>query len=44
VQQYANYYATNWIGDWGLGDLSVLLLLAAVLLVRPRGLAGAVAT
>jgi branched-chain amino acid transport system permease protein len=43
VQQYANYYGTNWIGDWGLGDLSVLLLLAAVLLVRPRGLAGAVA-
>ncbi len=43
VQQYANYYATNWIGDWGLGDLSVLLLLAAVLLVRPRGLAGTVA-
>jgi len=43
VQQYANYYGTNWIGDWGLGDLSVLLLLAVVLLVRPRGLAGAVA-
>ena len=43
VQQYANYYATNWIGDWGLGDLSVLLLLAAVLLVRPRGLAGTAA-
>ena len=42
LQQYANYYGTNWIGDWGLGDLSVLLLLAAVLLVRPRGLAGAV--
>jgi branched-subunit amino acid ABC-type transport system permease component len=43
VQQYANYYATNWIGDWGLGDLAVLLLLAVVLLARPRGLAGAVA-
>jgi branched-chain amino acid transport system permease protein len=35
VQQYANYYASS-----GLGDLSVVLLLAAVLLVRPRGLAG----
>ena len=43
LQQYANYYATNWIGDWGLGDLAVLLLLAVVLLARPRGLAGAVA-
>ena len=43
LQQYANSYATNWIGDWGLGDLAVLLLLAAVLLARPRGLAGAVA-
>ena len=43
VQQYANYYATNWIGDWGSATSSVLLLLAAVLLVRPRGLAGAVA-
>ena len=43
LQQYANYYSTNWIGDWGLGDLAVLLLLAAVLLARPRGLAGAVA-
>jgi branched-chain amino acid transport system permease protein len=43
LQQYANYYATNWIGDYGLGDLSVLLLLALVLLARPRGLAGAFA-
>ena len=43
TQQYANYYATNWIGDWGLGDLAVLLLLAGVLLVRPRGLAGTAA-
>ena len=39
VQQYANYYASS-----GLGDLSVVLLLGLVLLVRPRGLTGAVAT
>jgi branched-chain amino acid transport system permease protein len=38
VQQYANYYASS-----GLGDLSVVLLLALVLLVRPRGLSGALA-
>jgi branched-chain amino acid transport system permease protein len=36
VQQYANYYASS-----GLGDLSVVLLLGLVLLVRPRGLSGA---
>ena len=35
TQQYANYYASS-----GLGDLSVVLLLALVLLVRPTGLAG----
>ena len=34
VQQYANYYASS-----GIGDLSVTLLLALVLLVRPGGLA-----
>ena len=39
VQQYANYYASS-----GMGDLSVVLLLALVLLARPRGLAGAFAT
>jgi branched-chain amino acid transport system permease protein len=39
VQQYANYYAS----DYGLGDISVFLLLAVVLLARPRGLAGALA-
>jgi branched-chain amino acid transport system permease protein len=33
IQQYANYYASS-----GLGDLSVVLLLAIVLLVRPTGL------
>jgi branched-chain amino acid transport system permease protein len=38
VQQYANYYASS-----GLGDLSVVLLLGAVLLVRPRGLSGSFA-
>ncbi len=37
-QQYANYYASS-----GLGDLSVVLLLAVVLLVRPAGLSGATA-
>ena len=36
VQQYANYYASS-----GIGDLSVVLLLALVLLVRPGGLAAA---
>jgi branched-chain amino acid transport system permease protein len=39
VQQYANYYASS-----GLGDLSVVLLLGIVLLARPRGLGGALAT
>jgi branched-chain amino acid transport system permease protein len=34
-QQFANYYAAS-----GVGDLSVVLLLAAVLLVRPAGLLG----
>ena len=38
VQQYANYYASS-----GLGDLSVVLLLVIVLLVRPRGLSGSFA-
>lgn len=35
VQQFANYYAAS-----GIGDLSVVLLLAVVLLVRPQGLLG----
>ncbi len=35
VQQLANYYAAS-----GVGDLSVVLLLALVLLVRPRTLQG----
>jgi branched-chain amino acid transport system permease protein len=37
VQQYTNYYASA-----GLGDMVVVLLLGVVLLVRPRGFAGAV--
>ncbi|MGA4507576.1 branched-chain amino acid ABC transporter permease [Propionibacteriaceae bacterium G1746] len=37
VQQFANYYAG------GTGDLAVVLALAVVLLVRPRGLMGATA-
>lgn len=35
-QQYANYYAAAW-----LGDFVVVILLAVVLLVRPDGLLGA---
>jgi branched-chain amino acid transport system permease protein len=35
VQQLANYYAAS-----GVGDLSVVLLLAVVLLARPRTLEG----
>jgi branched-chain amino acid transport system permease protein len=43
VQQYANYYAADWL-DWsGAGDVSVMLLLATVLLLRPAGLAPKVA-
>jgi len=39
AQQYANYY-----GSSGMGDIVVVALLGLVLLVRPRGLAGAFAT
>ena len=43
VQQYANYYVADWL-DWsGAGDVSVMLLLASVLLLRPTGLAPKVA-
>jgi branched-chain amino acid transport system permease protein len=38
VQQFANYYTTS-----GLGDLAVVVLLAALLLLRPRGLTGRLA-
>ena len=35
LQQFANYYASA-----GVGDISVVMLLALVLLVRPSGLSG----
>ncbi|GAA2493886.1 branched-chain amino acid ABC transporter permease [Actinocorallia cavernae] len=38
VQQFANYYTTA-----GLGDVAVVVLLAALLLIRPRGLTGRLA-
>lgn len=38
VQQFANYYTAA-----GLGDLAVVVLLAALLLIRPRGLTGRLA-
>jgi branched-chain amino acid transport system permease protein len=37
TQQYTNYYASS-----GIGDMVVVLLLGLVLLVRPRGFAGAI--
>lgn len=36
VQQYTNYYSS------GMGDIIVVLMLGLVLLVRPRGIAGAI--
>jgi len=39
VQQFANYYAAA-----GVGEASVVLLLAIVLLIRPGGLTGRTAT
>jgi branched-chain amino acid transport system permease protein len=36
VQQYTNYYSS------GMGDIIVVLMLGVVLLVRPRGIAGAI--
>lgn len=38
VQQFANYYTAS-----GLGDLAVVVLLAALLLLRPRGITGRLA-
>jgi branched-chain amino acid transport system permease protein len=38
LQQFVNY---NWSG---LGDICVVVLLAVVLLVRPQGITGKVAT
>jgi branched-chain amino acid transport system permease protein len=40
IQQFANYYGSVWWGFPVAGDLAVVLLLAAVLLIRPEGLAG----
>ena len=40
VQQYANYYGSEYLDFSVLGDLSVVLMLALTLLVRPSGLAG----
>jgi branched-chain amino acid transport system permease protein len=40
VQQYANYYGSEYLHQSGLGDIGVVLLLAITLLVRPGGLAG----
>jgi branched-chain amino acid transport system permease protein len=40
IQQFANYYGSVWWSFPSSGDLAVVLLLIAVLLVRPRGLAG----
>ena len=39
LQQYVNYYGAS-----QMGDIAVVLLLGLVLLARPRGLAGALAT
>ena len=39
LQQFVNYYGTS-----GLGDICVVGLLAVVLLLRPQGIAGKVAT
>ena len=40
VQQYANYYGSTELNASWLGDISVMLLLALTLLIRPSGLAG----
>jgi len=40
LQQYANYYGATHLDTSWLGDISVMLLLALTLLVRPSGLAG----
>jgi branched-chain amino acid transport system permease protein len=44
LQQYVNYYASQHGAGSGIGDLSVMLLLAMVLLIRPAGLAGVAVT
>jgi branched-chain amino acid transport system permease protein len=40
VQQYANFYGSDYLDASWLGDIGVMLLLALTLLVRPSGLAG----
>jgi branched-chain amino acid transport system permease protein len=40
TQQYMNYYGEELWNQGGLGDLSVMLLLAVTLLLRPSGLFG----
>lgn len=40
LQQFLNYYASVYMGFSAAGDLGVVLLLAAVLLLRPQGLLG----
>jgi branched-chain amino acid transport system permease protein len=40
LQQYANYYGGAHLDVSWLGDISVMLLLAVVLLLRPAGLGG----
>ncbi len=40
IQQFANYYGSVYLGFSAAGDLSVMLMLAAVLLLRPQGLLG----
>jgi branched-chain amino acid transport system permease protein len=40
VQVYAGFYAGSGAGLGQLGNMSVVLVLAVVLLVRPRGLLG----
>ena len=40
IEQFANYYGSVWLSFSAAGDLAVVLLLAAVLLLRPQGLLG----
>jgi branched-chain amino acid transport system permease protein len=44
TQQYANYYAAQDLHLGGsIGDITVVLLLGAILLIRPQGLSGSFA-
>lgn len=40
IQQFTNYYGSVYLGFSAAGDLAVMLMLAAVLLIRPQGLLG----